>query len=327
MAAPPHTFNPKQLELYLERIGYANPTNASPENATGTRLQHVQQSIQQDRLATLTELQRRHLAAIPWGNSALHYSQHRSISIHPASIFDKLVVRRLDGYCMENTNLLFMVLQSLGYTVYPTGGRVSHAVTGGNQTPGSELYMSLGHMVLIVTIDGQRYMVDVGFGNFGPTSPLPLKDDGAVAVCMAPAEMRLVKDTPIEFTDKSQKLWIYQIRHNPESDWIPQYSFSELEFLPQDFSMMNYATSHRPTSWFLQAFVSTRVILDETGREPIGIYILFGKEVKKRLHGETETVATFEKEDDRVNALAKWFDMHFLEHEIEGVRGLVSQIK
>lgn len=90
---------------------------------------------------------------------------------------------------------------------------------------------------------------------------------------------------------------------------------------------MNYSTSHRPTSWFVQALVCTRVIMDETGIEPVGIYILSGKEVKKRLRGETETVAIFEKEEDRVNALAKWFDMHFLEHEIEGVRGLVSQIK
>lgn len=156
---------------------------------------------------------------------------------------------------------------------------------------------------------------------------MPLKEDGAVAVCMAPAEMRLVKDTPIEFIDRSQKLWIYQIRYNPESNWIPQYSFSEVEFLPQDFAAMNYSTSHRPTSWFVQALVCTRVIMDETGIEPVGIYILSGKEVKKRLRGETETVAIFEKEEDRVNALAKWFDMHFLEHEIEGVRGLVSQIK
>lgn len=167
----------------------------------------------------------------------------------------------------------------------------------------------------------------MGFGNFGPTSPLPLEEDGTIAVCMAPAEMRLVKDTPIEFIDRNQKLWIYQIRHNPESNWIPQYSFSEVEFLPQDFASMNYSTSHRPTSWFVQALVCTRVILDETGIEPIGIYILSGKEVKKRLRGETETVATLEKEEDRVIALAKWFDMHFLEHEIEGVRGLASQIK
>ena len=143
MASPSQTYNSEQLELYLKRIGYADSINATPDNNATGRLHHVLQSIQQNRLATLTELQRRHLASIPWGNSALHYSQHRSISIHPAAIFDKLVVRRLDGYCMENTNLFYMVLRCLGYYVYPTGGRVSQAVAGGNQTPGSELYMNL----------------------------------------------------------------------------------------------------------------------------------------------------------------------------------------
>ncbi|KAE8350660.1 hypothetical protein BDV28DRAFT_159414 [Aspergillus coremiiformis] len=323
MASSSQTYNPEQLERYLERIGYAD--SASKTNRT--RLHHVMESINQDRLATLTELQRRHLGSIPWGSSALHYSQHRSISVHPRSVFEKLVVRRLDGYCMENTNLFYGVLRSLGYDVYPTGGRVSHALDGGNQTPGSELYMGLGHMILIVTVDSQRYMVDVGFGNFGPTSPLPLKEDGLIAVCMAPAEMRLVKDTPIEFTDRSQKLWVYQVRQNPESNWIPQYSFSEVEFLPQDFAVLNYSTSHHPTSWFVRALVCTRVILDEEGAEPIGIYILSGKEVKRRLRGETEVVETFDKEDDRAKALAKWFDMHFLEYEIDGVKGLVSEIK
>jgi arylamine N-acetyltransferase len=44
---------------------------------------------------------------------------------------------------MENTNLFYVVLRSLGYNVYSTGGRVSHAVARGNQTPGSELYMGL----------------------------------------------------------------------------------------------------------------------------------------------------------------------------------------
>jgi arylamine N-acetyltransferase len=144
---------------------------------------------------------------------------------------------------------------------------------------------------------------------------------------MAPAEMRLVKDTPTEFTDRSQKLWIYQVRHSPEKDWIPQYSFSEVEFLPQDFATMNYSTSHRPSSWFVQALVCTRVILDEEGTTPIGIYILYGNEVKRRLLGETEVVQALAKEEDRVKALDNWFGMHFHEYEVEGIRGLASELK
>lgn len=139
--------------------------------------------------------------------------------------------------------------------------------------------------------------------------------------------MRLVKESLGEFVDKSQKVWVYQARHNPDSTWIPHYSFSEIEFLPQDFSMMNYYVSNQRASWFTQALVCTRLIVDEQTLEPAGIYIMAGKEVKRRLGAETEVVATIEKEEDRVNAFAKWFDMHFQAHEVEGVRGLPSQIR
>ncbi|CAG8049776.1 unnamed protein product [Penicillium salamii] len=116
------TYTDQQLELYLERIGYSN---------SGDRLQILRQSIQNDALGTLAELQRRHLAAIPWGNSGMHYSQHHTIALNPHWLFEKMVNRRLDGYCMENTGIFFIVLRSLGYHVYATGGRVSHAAAKG----------------------------------------------------------------------------------------------------------------------------------------------------------------------------------------------------
>ncbi|KAA8648744.1 hypothetical protein EYZ11_008049 [Aspergillus tanneri] len=316
------TYTPDQLERYLQRIQYAD----SALVAGTTRLEHVQSSIKHDPLATLTELQRRHLATIPWGNSALHYSQHLSISVNPSSIFEKLVGRRLDGYCMENTNLIYVVLRSLGYTVYATGGRVCEAANGVNKHPGQERFSAIGHMILIVTIAGQKYMVDVGFGSNCPTSPLPLIE-GATAVCIAPSEMRLIRDTLYEFVDKTQKVWVYQIRYNPDSDWIPHYSFSEVEFLPQDYVMMNFFTSKQPRSWFTQTVVCSRVILDEMSCEPRGVYVLAGKEVKRRLRGKAEVVETLESDDDRVRALGKWFDMHFHDYEVDGIQGLVSQFK
>jgi hypothetical protein len=68
------------------------------------------------------------------------------------------------------------------------------------------------------------------------------------------------------------------------------------------------------------------VILDEQGNQPVGIYILSGREVKMVLHGKTETVETMKTEADRVHALSKYFSMHFYEHEVEGIHGLPSQI-
>ncbi|KAL3477150.1 hypothetical protein BJX99DRAFT_246453 [Aspergillus californicus] len=254
-----------QLEAYLQRIGYGS------ENVN--RLLQLRHAIQKDAFAVLVELQRRHLGSIPWGNSAIHYSQHHSISTHPSAVFEKLVIRRLDGYCMENTNLLYVVLLSLGYRVYPSAGRVSSAA-GDPKNAGPDIrYSSLSHMVLIATLDNQKYMVDVGFGNNNPTGPLPLEEN-TVTLNIAPTEMRLARDPLPEATDQSQKFWIYQIRFTPESNWVPLYAFSEVESLPQDFAMMNYQTSTLPSSWFTQKVVAVQQILDETETEVQGLYLL-----------------------------------------------------
>jgi arylamine N-acetyltransferase len=117
------TYTEAQLEAYLKRIGYPD--------TKGTVLEEVREKIKADCLATLSDLQRRHLCAIPWGNSGLHYSQHHTISLHPETLFEKIVERRLDGYCMENSGVFFVVLRSLGFHVYATGGRVSRAAATG----------------------------------------------------------------------------------------------------------------------------------------------------------------------------------------------------
>ncbi|OQE20614.1 hypothetical protein PENFLA_c016G01423 [Penicillium flavigenum] len=317
MAQKP-TYTDQELELYLNRIGYSHSAQSE-----SNLLQHLRQHIENDALSALSELQRRHLAAIPWGNSGLHYSQHHTISLNPQSLFEKMVERRLDGYCMENTGIFFIVLRSLGYLVYATGGRVSHAASKGLD---NGLYLPFGHMILIVVIDGKKYMVDVGFGNNCATAPLLLQE-GATATAIAPAEMRIVRESIAEFTDPNQKIWIYQTRYNPESKWLEQICFSDVEFLPQDFGVMNFSVSQSRTSWFTQVFVCMRMILDQSGTEIIGQCVMSGKEVKERLRGQTEILKVLETEEDRVKALAKYFDMHLRESEVQGIRGMTSELK
>lgn len=202
-------------------------------------------------------------------------------------------------------------------------------------------------MILIVIIDGEKYMVgslsgsswrspyadiytsvqvDVGFGNNGATAPIPLRE-GATATCIAPSEMQLVRDSLAEFMDKDQKVWIYQTRNNAESNWVPSICFAEAEFLPQDFGVMNFSASQTRTSWFTQVFVCIRMILDQSGTEVIGQYMMVDKEVKRRVRGQTEVLQVLHSEEDRIEALAKYFDMHLRDSEIRGIRGLASELK
>ncbi|GKZ31876.1 N-terminal acetyltransferase [Aspergillus brasiliensis] len=322
LPATPYTLNTDQLELYLRRIRYAE--HATPTAAGHPRLEQLYKSMEHDSLTALAELKRRHLAEITWGNTALHYSNHHSISVHPVCVFEKLVVRGLDGYCMENTNLFYIVLCSLGYQVYATGGRVSRNVV--SRDPTEEGYISISHMILIVTISGNKYMVDVGFGRNTPTSPLLLQEN-TTAQLIAPSEMSLIRAPLAEFMDQTQKVWIYQARADPHSPWVPQYSFSEIEFLFEDFSMMNFFTSKSRDMLFTQKLACTRLILDDHTSEPIGVYILAGREVKSVLRGKIDTLRELETEEDRVGALVDYFNVRLLPHEVEGIRGLPSQIK
>ncbi|KAJ5635774.1 uncharacterized protein N7484_009087 [Penicillium longicatenatum] len=309
------TYTEAQLEAYLKRIGYPD--------TKGTVLEEVREKIKADSLATLSDLQRRHLCAIPWGNSGLHYSQHHTISLHPETLFEKIVERRLDGYCMENSGVFFVVLRSLGFHVYATGGRVSRAAATGVD---DGRYMSFGHMILIVVINGEKYMVDVGFGNNCATAPLPLRE-GATATHIGTSEMRLIRDSLVEFIDKEQKVWIYQTRYNPTSVWVPNICFSDVEFLPQDFAMINFSVSQKRTSWFGQVFVCMRMIMDQSEAQIIGQYVMSGKEVKKRVLGQTEILQVLHNEEDRVKALAKYFGMSLRQSEIQGIQGLTSEIR
>jgi arylamine N-acetyltransferase len=138
--------------------------------------------------------------------------------------------------------------------------------------------------------------------------------------------MRLVKENIVEFADPDNKVWIYQTKYNPESNWVSQICFSDVEFLPQDFGVINFSVSQSRTSWFTQIFVCMRMILNQDGTEVIGQCVLSGKEVKRRVHGETEILETLQTEDDRVKALATYFDMHLREDEIQGIRGMTSEL-
>ncbi|KAJ6008197.1 hypothetical protein N7540_012173 [Penicillium herquei] len=306
MSSPHPIYTEAQLEKYLQRISH-------PSQNLSSSVEELRQKVQTDALGTLAELQRLHLAAIPWGNSGLHYSSHHTISLDSEIIFQKVVERRLDGYCMETTGLLFNILLCLGYRVYATGGRVSRAV-GTGVDDGQFMSFNL------------KYMVDVGFGANCATAPLPLQE-GATAIRISPSEMRLVRESLSASLDKDQKVWIYQSRHNPDSNWLPCICFSEVEFLPQDFDLMNFGVSHQRTSWFTQVFVCTRMILDSAGQEVIGQDVLAGKQVKRRIHSNTEILQELQNEEDRVRALALHFDMHLRQDEILGIRGLSSELK
>lgn len=107
---------------------------------------------------------------------------------------------------------------------------------------------------------------------------------------------------------------------------MPTYCFSELEFIPNDFEVMNFRTSSSRASWFTYRFVLNSIILDKETDEPIGAVILVGGEVKRRLQGISEVVETCKNETERIQALKRWFDIDLRDEEIRGIQGMASDL-
>lgn len=179
-------------------------------------------------------------------------------------------------------------------------------------------------MVNILTLaDGSKYMLDVGFGGDGPTRPLPLVES-TVSPGIGSQELRLVRENIPANTDSSQRLWIYQLRYSPSHSWKPVYCFSEVEFLPQDYAMMNFYTSQCKFSWFTYKILVIKMIRE--GEEIIGTVFLNGDVLKRRIRGETEDLGPCQNEGQRIKMLESWFGIMLTAEERRGIRGMVTDL-
>ena len=181
-------------------------------------------------------------------------------------------------------------------------------------------------MVNIVTIGDSKYQVDVGFGGNGPVIPMKLDRSGTVQKHIQPATCRLQWSNIDANTDPDQRLWVYEHRIHAGGEFRITYCFTELEFLPSDYNLMNSYTSTNPKSWFTKVIVGEKKILSEDG-ELVGNLILGNNNLKWRIKGKKEREITFATEEDRVRAIEEHFGIKLNQAERDSVVGLSSEIK
>jgi N-hydroxyarylamine O-acetyltransferase len=207
------------VDAYLARIGYGGPIEAT-ENV-------------------LRGLHRAHATAIPFEN--LDIVLGREIRIDLAAMQDKLLRHRRGGYCFEHNLLFAALLERLGFAVARLAGRVrmNNART-----------LPITHTTLNVSVDGEPWLADVGFGAEGLLEPVPLvdgvtsKQDGRV--------YRLIEGTDRE--------WV--LRSSRSDGWFDLYSFNLEPRHHADYFVANYYTSTHPRSPFTGRMVAQRVTPD-----------------------------------------------------------------
>jgi N-hydroxyarylamine O-acetyltransferase len=114
----------------------------------------------------LKSLQREHLLHVPFENLDIHWK--RPIVLNTDAFYRKVVGDHRGGFCYELNGLFDELLRALGYETKLVSARVSNGEGGFSR--------EYDHAAIIVRIDGDDYLADVGFGAF-TAEPLKLELD------------------------------------------------------------------------------------------------------------------------------------------------------
>ncbi|KYG42312.1 hypothetical protein M433DRAFT_7246 [Acidomyces richmondensis BFW] len=323
-------YSKEQLQTYFRRIRLPEKYNGCPlvsDSSLAKTMAHGLPFVQ--------ALTRYHAAAVPFENLELHYSVHKKISLNMDDLFAKFADQGLKygrgGRCMENNGFFGTVLRSLGFDVRNCAGRVSRMMSPNSETRErqGDTYDGWNHMLNIICLDGEWWVVDVGMGAMGPNIPFPLRD-GYESVSIAPRKIRLQwRSIPEHYASsdgEAQKLWCYDVCHHPheetptENKWIPAYCFTSTEFLPQDYEMMSWFTSTSPKSFFTYVVLCTKMLLSEDEEKIIGDVTMVGDTIRRTIGGRREVLKVLKSEEDRLNALREIFEVGLTTEERDGIR-------
>ncbi len=186
------------LEKYLDRIRYQGPVAVN--------------------LEVLTNLQYAHLTSVPFENLNIIYKL--PIHLSPDILFNKIVTSRRGGFCYEINGLFYELLSKLGYDVSMISAQV--------YTPSNGFGPEFDHMALLVQIEGEFFLTDVGFGEF---ATIPLRLEGRIIQQDRDADYCINQLTSGEYL-------VYKIVMD---QWILVYKFSISKRAMEEFeSRCNY---------------------------------------------------------------------------------------
>ncbi|QLP97427.1 MAG: arylamine N-acetyltransferase [Rhodoblastus sp.] len=241
------------LCAYCARISHPFPANAGPLDT-----------------ASLKAMMRAQLFAVPFEN--LDVQAGKGVSLDPGDIADKIVRRRRGGYCYEVNGLFAMALEATGTPFTMVAARPMFYPARRPRT----------HMALIARVDEADWLVDLGFGSYGPRAPLRL-DRLDAEIAQDDDLYRLRREANGEFVLSAK---------TPEG-WADQYGFY---LHPQewvDFAPANHLNATHPDA----IFVRTRLLIRH---HPFGRDILIGRTLKRVRDGGVETREITEAETPAV---------------------------
>ena len=182
-------------------------------------------------------------------------------------------------------------------------------------------------MANIVFVGGSKYLVDVGFGADGPSTPLLLQH-GNIVEGLRGQDLQLELKTLPQHTDPSQKVWVYSFRCGNDA-WKEIYHFSDSEFFPADFDVLNHynMTIGRFTKLVVAQCFESASDLGTEGRLS-GSVLLSQDRVERRIPGRTaEVLERFSSEHQRCAAFPNYFALALTQEEQDAICGTDSELE
>ncbi|CAN5741676.1 arylamine N-acetyltransferase [soil metagenome] len=211
-------------------------------NAYIRRLGLTGSSLKAD-AASLRLLQRSHLLAVPFENLDIYWK--RPITVDPDRFFQKMVIGGRGGFCYELNGLFNELLKAIGFETRRISGRVfSGGVYG----------LEFDHAAIIVTLGGEEYLADVGFGDF---TTEPLQFDLGVEQ----------QDASGTFVIRRSEGEYLEVVKRIGDEWSSQYIFTDTPRSLSDFEEMCGYQQSSPDSHFTRGALCS--ILTNVGRKTL----------------------------------------------------------
>lgn len=175
----------------------------------------------------LRRLHEAHIYNVPFENFSMHGN-----ALDDESLREVVVDRRRGGICFETGLLMQRAFDACGFD-YEL--RLASVITAG-RSPAT-------HQVFVVTISGDRWLFDIGFGALGPRGPLRLEDGAELVHHANSARVSLDTGTGVP-------RWTVAIREHATNalEWKDIYTFIDARVEAVDLEMAHFYTTQSPNS-------------------------------------------------------------------------------
>jgi len=178
----------------------------------------------------LGQVQEACVLTIPYEN--LDILAGRAISLDGGDLYRKIVTGHRGGYCFELNALLHHMLAEMGFSVKSCLARF---LRGESEPPFRR------HRIVIVTLDGFDYLMDIGVGQIAPRFPLKL----------AEGEIQEQNGETYRFMRDEELGWVLEDLHHGK--WRRYISFTTERQYEVDFTVPSFWCEAHPESPFNKA--------------------------------------------------------------------------